>query len=122
MKSKKFLVVDDEKYLRDLLVRLFGAKYDVKGVENGFLAIDEIKKNKYHLVLLDIMMPGIDGIDVLKQIMVLDPKIRVVMMTGYAVEEKLKMSIALGALAFIHKPFELFEVEELIEEVERKQI
>lgn len=115
MENKSILVVDDEKDLREMMKRVLGDAYAVKDVENGFLALAEIKKKHYDLILLDIMMPGIDGVDVLRQAKTIDPAAKVIMMTGFAVEDKIRQSMGMGASAYIYKPFENDEIIKLVE-------
>jgi len=102
---KKILVVDDEITIRNLLKEFLSRKgYDVYTAPDGRTAIAEVKEIRPHIVLLDIMMPGMGGIETLKEIRRIDPRVGVIMVTGIADEELGKRAIALGACDYITKP------------------
>ena len=102
---KKILVVDDEIAIRNLLKEFLNRKgYDVYTAPDGRTAIAEVKEIRPHIVLLDIMMPGMGGIDTLKEIRKIDPRVGVIMVTAIADEELGKRAIALGACDYITKP------------------
>ena len=86
----KVLVVDDEAPVRDLFTDLFQAeKYTVKTASSGEEALDLIDKDNFDVVLLDIKLPGISGIEVLKRIKDKHPKLMVIMITGFGYDEDL---------------------------------
>jgi two-component system OmpR family response regulator len=102
---KRILVVDDETTIRNLLKEFLSRKgYDVYTAPDGRTAIAEVKEIRPHIVLLDIMMPGMGGIDTLKEIRKIDPRVGVIMVTGISDEELGKRAIALGACDYITKP------------------
>jgi len=69
MPHKKILIVDDDQYIRELYVEILtDEKFDVDSAEDGIEGIDKIMKNKYDLILLDIMMPRLDGLGVLQKL------------------------------------------------------
>jgi DNA-binding NtrC family response regulator len=114
----KILIVDDEKdlaYVLSDILKLEG--YETTSVLDGYRAIEEIKKTHYDLILMDIRLPGINGVETFIQIKKIDPEERVVMMTGYAVEDLIKKAFREGAYACIHKPFDLQKVIGLIQKV-----
>jgi DNA-binding NtrC family response regulator len=104
---KKVAIVDDEQDILDILKKFFSRKnlFDVDIYVNPQDAINNIKINDYDLVLTDIMMPQIDGIELLKQIKEHDKNIEVIMMTAYSTLEKTLESEKLGASDYITKPF-----------------
>ena len=109
-------MVDDEKGIRDLLVYELGASgYDVTAVASGKEALGHLKDNKAHLLISDIKMPKMDGIQVLKAAKEIDPELEVIMATGYGTIEEAVAAMKLGAFDFIQKPFNMDEMHALIE-------
>lgn len=107
----EILIVDDEPLIRDILVRkLTGSGYQPTPVENAFEALNRMREKPYPLVLSDIMMPGMDGIELLKRLRVTYPDTAVIMITAVS-----NVSIAIealreGAYDYLVKPFNLEEV------------
>ena len=114
-KKKKISIVDDQAGVRRLLVELFKDDgYDTLVATNGFEAVDFVRKDPPDLVLLDMKMPGIDGVETLRQIRQINQEIKVVMMTAYGELELVQKSIALGAAEHITKPFDINSLREKI--------
>ena|SRR3989338_5627361 len=114
---KKLLIVDDETDVREFAANFFKKrKIDVITASSGEEALANINKEKPDLILLDIKMGGIDGIETLKRIKELDKNIRVIMVTGRKPEEggTFDSCRLLGALDYIHKPLELDELEKVV--------
>jgi len=104
-KMGRILVVDDEIAICNLLRQFLTSKgYEVYTAPDGQTAIAEVKEIRPHIVLLDIMMPGMGGIDTLKEIKKVDPKVGVIMVTAIFDEELGKRAIELGAYDYITKP------------------
>ncbi|MFI5363618.1 MAG: response regulator, partial [Elusimicrobiota bacterium] len=104
----RILVIDDEQGLRDMLAYgLTEQDYEVVTAENGSLALEMVRNESFDLALCDIMMPGMSGIDVLRELKILRPAMEVVMATGYATIETAVESMKLGAYDYIPKPYEL---------------
>ena len=102
--AKKILVVDDEVDFTELMkLRLEAGGYDVVVLNSGEDALNTVKKEKPDAVLLDIMMPGMDGITVLKQIREFDKRLPVFMITAFSNEERVKLAGKLNASDFIVK-------------------
>jgi DNA-binding response OmpR family regulator len=111
----KVLVVDDEVAVRDLLKDFLTLKgYKVYTAPDGSAAINKVKEVCPHLVLLDIVMPGISGIKVLKEIKKLNPKTGVIMLTAVPEQGIITESIDLGAYDYITKPMNLKHVEKVV--------
>jgi len=103
----KILVVDDELIVRDSLrALLVDEGFFADMAESGEAALEKLKTETYHLMLLDIKMPGMEGVDVLKEAMGLQSDLRVVMMTAYATIETAVESMKEGAVDYLVKPFE----------------
>ncbi|MCX6382925.1 MAG: response regulator [Actinobacteria bacterium] len=116
--NKRILIVDDEKNIRTTLsAYLISLGYEQEIAVNGQEALDKLKDSKYDLVLLDIKMPVMDGIQVLKEVRRLEDKTNVIMMTAYGTIENAVESMKLGAVDFISKPFTLENLKTMIDAV-----
>ena len=117
-KKKRILVVDDEIDLRDLLAHLLtGAGYEVESASDGEEAISILQKKKLDLALLDIQMPNMNGIQVLKFINQHSPATKAIMLTGYADLKYAMEAREYGAKDFISKPYKLEDVLSTISRV-----
>lgn len=107
----KFLVVDDEKGICLQLKQFIEDRgYHAFGALTGESALKIAKEQKPNIVILDIRMPGLNGIDVLREIKRMNPKIRVIMLTGYEDETTRSISQELGASAYMTKPYNFDEI------------
>lgn len=115
MAKRKILIVDDEPdFLEVMRTRLEANDYDVVTVANGEEALDYVKDNKPDAVLLDVLMPGIDGLEVLKRIRKMDKNLPVYIITAFSTDERFKAANKLGASGFIVKTDDLAkEVENI---------
>ena len=114
----KILIVDDEKDLAEMLGAILELKgYTAKPCLDGYKAIEEVKKAHYDLIMMDIRLPEMNGVETFIKIKEIDPKVKVIMMTGFAVEELLLEAIKQGAYGCIHKPFKPEKMFGMIEEV-----
>jgi len=103
----RILVVDDELIVRDSLRALLADEgFFADMAESGEEALEKLKADTFHLMLLDIKMPGMEGVDVLKEALTLQPELQVVMMTAYATIETAVESMKIGAVDYLVKPFE----------------
>jgi two-component system response regulator (stage 0 sporulation protein F) len=113
----RLLIVDDEADVRDFAANFFRKrKIEVITVSNGEEAVILAEKQKPDLILLDIKMTGIDGIETLRQIREKDKLVKVIMVTGRKPEEEnaFKRCSQLGVLHYVHKPLELNELENIV--------
>jgi two-component system nitrogen regulation response regulator NtrX len=111
MKEKKILVIDDESGIRSSLKGIFEDEgYSVETTSSGETGLNKIKNESFGLVLLDIWLPEINGIEVLKEIKNIDENIQVVMITGHGSVEAAVKSTKLGAYDFLEKPLSLEKV------------
>ncbi len=115
----RILVVDDEKPICDLIdINLSAAGYDCKTVQDGLAAIDLIEREDFDLILLDIMLPGADGFDIMEYIRPL--KVPVIFITAKSdVRDKIK-GLKLGAEDYLVKPFDVLELMARVEVVLRR--
>lgn len=121
MKKNKFsiLVVDDEDSIRNRCVQLLQKKdYSVQGVSDGEQALFLIKKDNFSLVIADIRMPGLNGIDLLEKIKETCPDTEVVMITGYGTVDNAVEAMKLGAYDYLTKPFDMDRLLKVVEHVE----
>lgn len=114
MARKKIMVIDDEYSVCDILSKLLSKEYDVVTSSDPIEALTIIGRSSPDCVILDIKMPKMDGIDVLTKIKEQDPKIEVIMITGYGTLETSMEAMKLGAYDYITKPFDLDYVKNLV--------
>lgn len=113
----KILVVDDEKHIRDSCIKLLQRKrFDAQGAADGTEALEKIGKEVYDLVLLDIRMPGMDGIEVLRRAKEIVPNLVVLILTGHGTIDTANEAMGLGAAGFIRKPIAIEDLAETIDE------
>ncbi|MDF1592637.1 MAG: response regulator [Desulfobacterales bacterium] len=111
------LVVDDEEDFRDTLVkRLRKRNLDVQGVESGQKALELLDKVRFDVVILDVKMPGIDGVETLQEIKRKKPLIEVIMLTGHGSVEMGIQGMKLGAFEYVMKPA---DIDGLMEKMRR---
>jgi len=113
--QKKILIVDDERQLLESIsVRLKASGYAVFTAENGIEGIDKFKEIFPDLVILDIMMPGLSGLDTLKEIKELRKEIPVIILTAYGTPQSAIEALKLGAYDYLAKPFNTQTLLEMI--------
>ena len=118
----RILVVDDEMGPRESLRMLLKPSYDIKTAESARGALDQLPDFRPDLVILDIKMPEIDGLEVLRRIKRTDPSIEVVMITAYASLETVKLALSHGAFEYLIKPFSRQDLEDVVRRaVSRRQ-
>jgi two-component system response regulator AtoC len=110
------LIVDDDEVMRDTLSDVLKKKgYEVSVASSGNEALSAIRKNIVDLIVLDMRLPDLDGIEVLKRVKEFDTEILVIMMTAYSDVQTAVSAMKSGAYHYINKPFELEELTLLIE-------
>ena len=108
MPKERILVVDDETNIANSLkVILSDEGYDVSVTEDGLNALDMIQSDPPDLLLLDVWLPGMDGIEVLKTVKIYHPEIEVLVMSGHGTIDTAVKATKLGAFDFIEKPFSM---------------
>jgi DNA-binding NtrC family response regulator len=108
------LIVDDEKDITDLLKRFLSRKknFNIIVYNSGFDAINELKTTHIDILLSDVMMPVMSGLDLLKEAIQIQPDLKVIMMTAYSTMDKIIESEKLGAKDYVAKPFESLTIVE----------
>lgn len=108
MNRKKLLIIDDEKEVCIFLQDFFEEKdFEVSAAHSGLQAIQQIPLLKPDLILLDVRMPGMDGLQVLEEIKQLKINSKIIMMTGAKEPETIEKAMRLGAHYYLTKPFSL---------------
>ncbi len=111
-KKYKVLLIDDEEKIRLILESALKEKgYEVDAVEDAEAALEKIRKNDYDALIIDIMLPGMDGIELLKNTIESGKDIATLMITGYPNVEKAVSAIKLGAFDYIEKPIDIRHLE-----------
>jgi FixJ family two-component response regulator len=115
MSDRSVLIVDDEKNIRlTLALALEQLNIPVDTAANGEEALQKLAEKSYGLMLLDLRMPGIDGLEVLKRVPELRPEVKVVIITAWGSIEAAVEAMKLGAVDFLQKPFDAEDVRELV--------
>ncbi|AUO11864.1 MULTISPECIES: response regulator [Priestia] len=117
MLAEKILIVDDQYGIRILLTEVLQKEgYTTFQAANGFQAIDITKEQAPDLVLLDMKIPGMDGIEILKRLKQHDETIKVIIMTAYGELDMIQEAKDLGALTHFAKPFDIDEIRKVVRE------
>ena len=111
--KQSVLVVDDEEVIRDFLSEVL-EDYDVTLASDGDEAIEKLKERQFDLVITDLRMPRVPGEEVVRAAQELDPKMKVIVISGYSSLYTVSRSVSSGACAFLSKPF---SIKELIQTV-----
>jgi PAS domain S-box-containing protein len=110
----RILVVDDELGPRESLRMLLKASYEIRTADSGPAALAELPRYRPDLVILDIKMPDMNGLEVLRRVKENDPSIEVVMITAYASLETVKQALTFGAFEYLIKPFSRQDLEDVV--------
>ncbi len=122
MRGSRILIVDDEQIARENLEHVLRAQgYETVSVHNGLAAIRELEKEEFDLVLTDIRMQPVDGIQVLERARELYPNIEVIVITGYASVSSAVEAMSKGAYYYIAKPYKIDEVRVLVRQAMEKR-
>ncbi len=109
--TAQLLVVDDQPgVLRMICEVLRESGYQVDQATNGNQALSLVRKKKYHLVILDVRMPGLSGIETLREMRKIDPGVPVILMTAYEELDDMEEANRLGVVNYLRKPFDLNEL------------
>lgn len=118
VQTASILVVDDEENAREGLSKILSKEgYKVETAANGKEAIDNLKRQRYDLVITDMRMPLMDGFEVLREIKKMDENIGVIMITAYGEVESYLEAMNMGAFEYINKPVRVNELKRVITKV-----
>ena len=118
LRDKPILIVDDEKNIRLTLAQaLEPLGVETDSAEDGNEALAKLKEKEFGLILLDFRMPGVDGMEVLRQVRESKRDIRIIIITAYGTIELAVEAMKLGAVDFIPKPFVPEEIREMVARV-----
>jgi excisionase family DNA binding protein len=110
----RILVVDDEPSIREMLSKTLGlvSEYDVETVPDGPAALDRIRETSgnYDLMIADLMMPGMDGLTLIRQVKRTKPDLPVIIITGFSSESSAIEAVNLGVAGYLTKPFRVPQV------------
>ncbi len=117
------LIVDDETFIRQILARIVSREgYEVRQACDGRDALARLSEASYDIVISDIKMPNMDGMELLAEIKANHPDIPVILITAYAGEYSAEEALKAGADAFIAKPFKNTEIAETLRKVLQKNL
>jgi len=114
MSSPLLLVVDDEVGIRESLKMVFCKEYRLLEAASIDAAMHQVQEEKPHVVLLDILLPKTDGIEILRQIKAIHPGCEVIMLTGVNSQQLAAKAMDFGAFDFIGKPFDVAELRQKV--------
>jgi DNA-binding NtrC family response regulator len=117
MKRSRILIADDEEGIREALQLILEDRYDLVFARDGLEALDKASTEGLHAVILDIKMPKLDGLEILKRIRKAKIDVPILILTAYQSVELAKEAIKLGAQDYLPKPFEREQILRVIEEV-----
>lgn len=114
--TAKILVVDDEDMMRDFLLEVF-ADQEPLGAENGEAALELLAQHQVDLIISDLKMPGVDGLELLRRVKQMNQNTRVIIVTGYASAQTASECVEAGAAEFLKKPFTIKQIKAAVDRV-----
>ncbi len=121
MKTRVLIVDDEDEFVKVLSERLTLRDLDVTSASSGEAAVEEIKNYNFDIVILDVQMPGMTGIDVLREIKALKPLVEVIMLTGHATVDTAIEGMRLGAYDFLLKPLNTEDLHAKIDKASERK-
>ncbi|MDG4476665.1 response regulator [Thiovibrio frasassiensis] len=113
--NMRLLVVDDEPIVGKRLKQVFGKiGFEIETYTDSATALAAVAEKPFDIVVTDLKMEGIDGIEVLKRVRAMNPETRVIIITGYASADTAELAQEHGVFAFLAKPFRLDELKQVI--------
>lgn len=117
MKQLNILVIDDKKVIGDFFNLTMGYYgHHITVVHDLPHTLEAIKQHEFDIAFMDMVMPGKNGVEVLKEIKAITPGLAVVMMSGYSLEEQRRQASLLGAVDCLKKPFEVDDIRRVVKE------
>ncbi|MCX5783242.1 MAG: response regulator [Elusimicrobia bacterium] len=115
--KKRILIVDDEKHILRMLSQAFeGEGYEIDCAGDGKAALERIRKHSADVVITDVIMPKMGGIDLFYKIRKIDPFTQIILITGYPFIKNIIEMFEAGASDFIIKPFDIEKLKKVVEE------
>jgi len=115
VQGTRILIVDDEKYIRDMLKAFFEYQgFEVFEAADGMEASEKVREEAFDLVLTDLRMPGLDGLEVLKPVKSVSAETAVLILTGYPSPQSESAAMKLGCDGFLSKPFRLEDLKSAV--------
>lgn len=116
------LVVDDQCGMRETLLDILQEQgYSVESAGDGYLAIQRAEQKFFDIILMDIIMPGINGVDTIKEIKKNNKQTEFILMTAYSAESLIEEALGYGIYKCMYKPFPPDEIITLLEEIREKK-
>ena len=107
MTMRRMLIVEDERDISDCLQQFFSARgFSVLSAFSGEEALEQLEEHDADVILLDILLPGLSGIEVLRRVKELHPRVRIIMVTALDQEDLRNQAHRYGAAAYVTKPFD----------------
>jgi len=117
MKFLKILVVDDKKVIGDFFNLTMGYYgHHITVTHELPHTLEALKQHQFDIAFMDMMMPGHDGVEMLKKVKAVTPGLPVVMMSGYSLDDKHQQASLLGAVSCLKKPFEVDDIRRVVKE------
>ncbi len=121
--SAKILIVDDEHFVRDLLVKILRKQgHDVRWSGSAAEALQLLEADLPDLVITDVVMPGMDGFELLRRIKGSHPTVKVIVLTGFARRQSISDFLLYGADGYLAKPFQVAELIQVVERATAKPV
>ncbi len=117
MSTKRILIVDDEETLTFSMYQSFileKGDYEIVTANSGEEALEKLDSKKFDVAIVDIYLPGISGLDLIKKIKEKNPDTAIIVMSAYATMDKKDEALENGALYFFEKPFDMKEVKKVV--------
>ena len=118
--SRALLVDDEKEYVLTLSERLKIRDISSSVVHDGYQALSVVEKDEPEVMVLDLKMPGIDGMEVLRRVKREHPKVEVIILTGHGSEKDERLAKKLGAFAFLKKPIDVDKLAEVMKQAYNK--
>lgn len=123
MDKFRILIVDDEDDFREAIIkRLRARKVDIEGANSGPKALEMLGAQEFDVVVLDVKMPGMDGIETLREIKLKKPLVEVIMLTGHASVESGIQGMQLGAFDYVMKPVALDDLMDKLRQAYERRV
>jgi len=114
----RIMIIEDDEEMRSLLKDFFEEEgFEIDSVSNGVDALRKLSKDHFDIVITDIRMPGLTGLDILPRIRRLKPEIPIIVMTAYGSDDLRRRSLERGATIYLEKPIHLSKLRRLIREM-----